>query len=210
MSNAALKQQHIPEGHMRDTQGRLVPTEMVKEIDRDRDTLVREIVANALAQQTALLKFKTGAMGDIEAFIELSGEKYGAKVGGNKGNVTLSSFDGQYKVQRSVSEYIVFDERLQVAKTLIDECIHKWTEGSPANVKALVDHAFKTDAEGKVSTGRILGLKSLNIHDEKWLSAMQAISDSMRIAGSKMYMRVYERVGDSDQYQPISLDIAAL
>ena len=38
-----------------------------------------------------------------------------------KGNVTLTSYDGKYKIQRAIAEYLHFDERLQVAKELIDD-----------------------------------------------------------------------------------------
>ena len=64
--------------------------------------------------------------------------------------------------------------------------------------------------EGKINTARVLGLKRLNINDEKWLRAMQAIADSVQVAGSKPYIRIYERIGDTDQYQPISLDVAGV
>lgn len=39
---------------------------------------------------------------------------------------------------------------------------------------------------------------------------MQAIGDSVQTAGSKPYLRFYERVGDSDEYRPISLDVAGV
>lgn len=203
--------QPIPEGFIEDQRGRLVPVAMVKEIDQVRHDLINEIVGRAKEAQQVMAVFKAQAMADIGAFIELSAEKYGVKkMGGSKGNVTLTSFDGRYKIQRAVAEYLVFDERLQVAKTLVDECIHAWTEGSRSEIHALIDHAFQVDQEGKVNTSRILGLKRLNITDEKWLQAMQAIADAIQVVGSKTYLRFYERVGNSDRYEPIPLDIAAL
>ncbi|MCG9060278.1 DUF3164 family protein [Laribacter hongkongensis] len=39
---------------------------------------------------------------------------------------------------------------------------------------------------------------------------MEALNDSIRVQCSKSYIRVYERVGDSDQYRPISLDVAGV
>jgi hypothetical protein len=204
------KDKTIPDGYMADAQGRLVPIETVKEIDRLRDQTVREIVGKAKELNELMAKFKAGVFGDIEAFIQLSGEKYGVTMGGKKGNVSLLSFDGRYKIQRAIAESLVFDERLQVAKELIDQCIHEWSEGSRAEIRALINDAFQVDKEGRVNTGRILGLRRLDITDEKWQKAMQAIGDSVQVSGSKAYFRVYERVGDSDQYRPISLDIAAV
>jgi len=195
---------------MQDAKGALWPVEHVSEIDMTRDELVHEIVARARAQSEALAKFKAGVFGDIEAFIQLSGEKYGVAMGGKKGNVSLLSFDGRFKVQRAVSESLAFDERLQVAKELVNECIHLWSEGSRSEIRALINDAFQVDKEGMVNVARILGLRRLDIKDEKWQLAMKAIGESIQVAGSKTYFRVYERVGQTDKYQPISLDIAAV
>ena len=38
---------------------------------------------------------------------------------------------------------------------------------------------------------------------------MQAIGESLQVVGSKSYIRLYERVGESDKYQLISLDVAS-
>ena len=48
-------------------------------------------------------------------FVALSAQEYDVQLGGKKGNTTLISYDGRFKVQLAVSENIVFDERLQVA-----------------------------------------------------------------------------------------------
>ena len=202
--------EETPDGYMKDGQGRLVPVGQVKEIDLARDELVKEIVKKAKSAQQHMAEFKGQAMADVGAFVQLSGEQYGVKMGGKKGNVTLNSYDGKYKIQRSMSETIVFDERLQVAKEIIDNCIHRWTEGSSDNIRALVEHAFKTDSEGRVSTARIIGLKQLKIDDDEWRQAMQAIDDSMKVSGTKAYIRIYERVGETDRYEAIPLDVAAL
>lgn len=199
----------VPDGYMQDAQGRLVPVTMVKDVDKARDQLVREVVCKAQALRESMAAFLADVMGDVAAFAQLSAEQYGAKIGGDKGNITLTTYDGQYKIQRQVSETLVFDERLQAAKALIDECITEWTEGSRDELKALINDAFQVDKEGRINTGRVLGLRRLNIADERWRQAMQAVSDSLRVAGSKTYVRVYERRPDG-KYQPIALDLAAV
>src|SRR5690606_7157805 len=111
-------------------QGHLVPIETIAQIDLARDELVMEIVAKAKALQQDMRKFKEQMMDDIAAFVSLSAEKYGANIGGKKGNITLSSYDGKYRVSRRIADSITFDERLHVAKELIDKCILRWSEGS--------------------------------------------------------------------------------
>lgn len=193
-----------------DAQGRLVPVSMIKAIDLTRDELVRDMAAKARHMHEALAAFKAKCTGDLEAFVALSAEQYGVKWGGRKGNITLYSFDGALKIQVAIAEHVVFDERLQAAKQLIDQCITAWAQGSRAEIQVLVQAAFQTDKEGKINTGRVLALRRLAIEDPQWQTAMRAIGESLQVVGSKEYVRFYERIGTTDQYRPISLDIAAI
>lgn len=200
----------IPAGYLQDSVGRLVPESMIKPIDLARHEVVGEIVEKAMYLQQQMREFKSSCTDDLEAFVDLSAEQYDTTLGGIKGNVSLTSFDGKYRVQRSVADYISFDERLQVAKELIDKCIHRWAKGSRSEIQVLIQDAFQTDKAGKINTARVLGLKRLDIQDEEWQQAMTAITDSVQITGSKTYINLYKRLGNSDQWQRIPLDIAAL
>lgn len=200
-------QVQIPEGYRADNKGRLVPEGSIKAIDIERDALVTRLIAAVKTEQQRLKEFKALAFGDIAAFIELSHEQHGVHVGGSKGNITLHSFDGQYKIVRQIQDSIRFDERLQAAKFLIDECIQSWSADSNDHIKTLINDAFQVDKEGKISTGRVLGLRRHNIDDSKWKQAMEAIADSINIVDSKSYVRFYERDKDG-KYQVISLDFA--
>lgn len=197
-------------GYMTDAQGRLVPIEHVAPIDQLRDELVRDIVSRAQELQQLMVTFKKDCQSLIQDFVALAASEYDAKIGGQKGNISLTSFNGRHCVKVQVAERIRFDERIQAAKVLIDECIHDWTSGSRSEVKALVDHAFQTDQEGKISIGRILGLTRLAIEDEKWLRAMRAIRDSMQVIDTATYMRVYQRETPDSAWAAIPLDLAKL
>lgn len=197
----------IPDGFKQDAKGRLIPESQIKPIDIERSDLVIRLIEQAKQHQQQLRDFKALVFGDIAAFVQLSAEQYDVAVGGAKGNLTLFSFDGKYKIVRQIQDSIRFDERLQAAKALIDECIQSWSADSNDYLKVLVNDAFQVDKEGKISTGRVLGLRRHNIDDAKWLMAMQAISDSIIVTDSKNYVRFYERDEDG-KYQPISLDFA--
>lgn len=202
-------QNTIPDGYREDRNGRLVPENQIKAIDRQRDELVQEKIVRALALREQLRAFKRGAFDDIAAFVQLSAEQYGARLGGDKGNVTLLSFDGRYKLIRAIQDSITFDERLQAAKALIDECLNDWTEGARAELRTLVNNAFRVDQDGNIKTGEVLSLRRLKFDDPRWQKAMTAISDAVTVVGSKTYVRFYER-DERGQYQPISLDIAGV
>ncbi|MBI1262976.1 MAG: DUF3164 family protein [Rhizobiales bacterium] len=200
----------VPEGYMRDGRGALMPIERVKPIDKARDELVREYFEKAVALSELMKAFKREAFADIEAFVALSAERYDVQLGGKKGNVTLLSFDGRFKITRSVQPITRIDEGIQAAKALIDECILEWSKESDASLVQLVNQAFQVDREGNFSVGRLMTLRKSNIDEPKWTRAMEAIADSITEYSTASYVRFHVRIGDTDQWRAVPLDIAKL
>lgn len=203
-------QNAVPDGYMKDPKGRLVPVDIIPPVDIARDEFVREALAKALAVQEQLRTFSRALFADIEAFVQLSAERYAVAIGGEKGNVQLTSFDGEVRVLRAVADSLAFDEGIQAAKALIEECAREWSEGARPEVKALIADAFQVDKAGNISTTRVLALRRLDIKDERWLRAMQALSESLRISTSKSYVRVERRVAGTNKWQAVSLDLASV
>ncbi len=193
--------------YMTNEKGYLIPLDKVKPVDKLRDETVKQIIDIGHELNLAMTAAKAHIFKLFTDFVDLSAQEYSVELGGKKGNTTLYSFDGRLKVQIAVSDHIRFDERLQVAKQLIDECIADWSTGSNDNIKVLINNAFQVDKEGKISTTRVLGLRRLDINDDKWLNAMQAIGDSIQITDTKEYIRLYRRNAEG-QYQQIPLDFA--
>jgi len=201
--------QEIPNGYMKNAVGHLVPIESIKEIDLERDRFVKEVISGAKNVNTMLAEFKKAVACDMQAFLELSAEKYGVDLGGARGNLSLTSFDGKYRVMRCVSEQLNFDERLQAAKMLVDECLREWTKDSGTEIRALVEQAFQVDKQGRINTKRILSLRTLKIEHPTWKRAMEAIGDAVTVVGSCTYYRVYER-DDEGVYHQLCLDFSGV
>lgn len=199
----------IPPGYWKNARGDLVPESRVTDIDKLRDQVVRDLCVMAKERSVGLRDFKLNSMQNVATLVTISMEQYGVKSGGDKGNVTLTTYDGGFKIVRQMADHLVFGEQLQAAKELIDQCVIRWAKDADDNIKALVTHAFQTDKEGKINTGRVLGLRQLKITDEDWLKAMQAITDSIKVASTKPYIRFYER-NAAGGYDPINLDLAAV
>lgn len=195
--------------HMTNGKGHLVPVEQVSDYDKVKDKLVRELFDDAVDLSKILAEFKRTTMDNLMAFIELAHEQYGAKVGGNKGNVQIVSFDGRLRVQLTVADCVAFDERLKVAKSLIDECLNSWTENARPEVRTLINKAFEVDKKGDVSPSKVLPLLQLEIKDERWLEAMTAIKDSLTVQYSKQYVRFHQRSGPDGKWEAIKLDLAS-
>ena len=205
-----MANQAIPAGYWQDASGSLIPESKIKDIDKLRHQVVTDLCHMAKQRRDGLAEFKAKAMQEVAALVATSMEQYGVKTGGEKGNVTLTSFDGKYKLVRQMQDRLVFGEQLLAAKALIDECVQAWSKDANDNIRALVNHAFQTDKEGKINTGRVLGLRSLDIQDEAWKQAMQAIADSTKTASTTPYVRFYERDEGTGEYKAISLDVAAV
>lgn len=199
-----------PDGYRKDAQGRLIPEDQIKPIDKLRDELVLSLATKAKTLQKQMRDFKQMAYSEIQEFVELSANEYGTKLGGKKGNVTLLSFDGSNKIQHAVQESLAFDERLQVARSLIDECLQEWVKDARPELAVIVNDAFRVDTKGEIRTARVLSLRRYEIEDVRWQRAMDAIGDACQVVGSKIYIRFYERVGESEHYRPVTLDIAGV
>jgi hypothetical protein len=107
-----------------------------------------------------------------------------------------------------VSERHRFGPELQAAKTLVDTCLNEWAEGSPPELRAIVQQAFDVDKEGKINRGRLFALLRYDIRDERWLQAMDALRDSIRTDGSKRYVRISTRSDAKGAWRPLSLSAA--
>lgn len=198
------------DAYWKDAKGRLTPPELVAPIDQLRDQTVRQLVDKALALKSQLEAFKNHAFADVAAMVSTSAEQYGVTLGGEKGNVVLTSYDGTLKVVRAFQDRISFDERIKAVKALIDECLEDWTADAVPELKALVTRAFESDRGGDLRVQRILELRRLEITDERWKRAMQALDDAIKVDGTAGYIRLYRRAGANEQWQAICLDLAGV
>lgn len=194
--------------YMTDVKGSLVPVELVKDQDKLEDDTVRRVIAFAHDLSAQVARFHGHCFEDIGALEALIAEKYDAKLGGRKGNMTLMSYDGTMKIQVQVADHIDFGSELQTAKSLIDECLIEWSADSRPEIRALITSAFNTDREGQVNRADIFMLLRMKINDERWQKAMEAIRDAMRVVGSKTYIRFYQRENGAAKWQAITIDMA--
>jgi len=194
--------------YMRDAKGSLVPLELVKPAKKLEDDTVRRMIGFATDLNEQMRRFFVHCFDDIAAFEALLADQYDAKVGGKKGNMSLMSFDGCMKVQVQVADLIDFGPELHVAKSLVDECLNEWASDARPEIRAAITSAFNTDKAGQINRTAIFILLRLDIDDPRWLKAMDAIRDAIRVIGSKAYIRFYQRQSCDGKWQPISIDLA--
>ena len=200
----------VPDGYRADAKGRLVPDRMVGDAARLEDATVRTIAAYALDLHRQVHRFVGHCYDDLAAMDDLLAEKYGLRRrGGARGNRTYASYDGTLRVVVQVQDRIQFGSELQIARDLVQECIAEWGEGARDEIRVLAGHAFDTDKGGNVSREKVFALRRLDIDDDRWRVAQAAITDAIRVVGSKTYIRFYARPSPEDGWTGITIDTAA-
>jgi hypothetical protein len=194
--------------YMPDARGGFTPVELIKPQHALEDQAVRKIMEFARSLSAQIARFKGHTFDDLSALDALLADKYEVKRGGTKGNRTYQQHDGLAKVQVQVADQIAFGPELQQAKTLIDECLVEWTDDGRAEIRAIIMRAFKVEKEGQINKAELYSLLRLDIADERWLRAMEAIHDAIRITGSKQYIRFYERPTATARWTAVTIDLA--
>lgn len=172
--------------------GSLVPESQVKDIDKLRDQVVQDAAEKLMDLKTRMIQEKTAVVDDILEFLNVSADQYGVKLGGDKGNLTLTSIDGNIRVEYKNSDTITFNEQIQVAKQLIDEYLDELTKDSNPELKTIVSAAFRL-RQGRIDVKSVLKLREYNINDERWKKAMDIIDDAKQIVSTKKCLRLYVR-----------------
>ncbi|AMO73819.1 DUF3164 family protein [Pseudomonas citronellolis] len=203
----------IPAGWVRNATGNLVHESEISEQDRLRDRVVMDVAAVALRLNSELKALKAKALADIDDLITIAGEKYDMKLGGPKGNVSLLSFDGQFKLKRIHQDSIGYTEEMEVAKAKVFECISRWGqtvhEDAHKHLFTLATRAFRPTKSGEISISRVTEMLGAEINDPDWKAAKQAVMDSLTVNGKAVYIQVQQRA-EGKKYSTILLDIAGV
>jgi Rad3-related DNA helicase len=195
------------DGSWIDGRGKAVPPSYIDKVDRRRDQTVEQILKKALDLRNRLETFYDEVMEKITDFVVYSSKQSGVVPGGMKGNITLSNFSHNLKVEVQNYEYLDFDERLHQAKQLIDSCMKRWSEGSRKEIRTIINQAFEVDQKGKLNVKAILNLRKIKIRDREWELAMELIDEARSVVFSKSYARFFVR-GEDGAWNSVVLDLA--
>ena len=189
-----------------DGEGLKVPAKHVHDEDKIRDRAVTRLVEQARRLQTIIKNEKEAMERDILTYLGEAARREGEEwIGGT----TITSFAGDMAVTVKVQKRWTFDERLQIAKTKIDQCIENWSGNANSKLVALVNRAFKVDQKGDVDAKQIIGLRTLKIEDALWQEAMALIADSQKVQGTKTYF-YFQEADESGKLCTIPLDFSNL
>jgi len=195
------------DGHWIDSAGCAIPPKYVKPVDKRRDALVEKLTKRARKISAELVAFRALVLADVEGYLQYIADHYQVNGRNKEGNKQLTNFSNNIKLEVRVAKHIEFDERLALAKTIIDDCIRRWSDGANDKIMLLIDEAFKVDKKGNIDRDRVLSLRKLKIRDKEWTKAMDIIAESMVIVGARTYVKFSAKVA-SGAWVSVPLDIA--
>lgn len=195
------------QGRWIDAQGKPIPVRYVDQSDKMRDRLVMKLARQAEKLSRQITDFKITAFDEIEKYLDRLEKMYNINSRTKVGNKVLTDFSNTMKIEIRVIKLIDFDDRLILAKSIIDDCIKRWSKGANDKLLLLVEEAFKVDNRGKLDKTRIMALRRWNIQDEQWRKAMDIIADSIKVVNTKSYIR-FSVKNEKGDWEAIPLDIA--
>jgi hypothetical protein len=185
-----------------DPDGIEVPVKYIAKEEQERNLAVTTAFDVIAKLEKELEVARDKVFGLINGYLDSIAASYGEKW---QGNAMLLDFGHNLKIEIQNSKRISFDEKLQIAKTKIDECVKKWSEKTDGKIKLIIDKAFSVDKQGMIDTKLVLGLRNIKIDDELWMEAMQLIADSVTVTGTKQYMRFYRKNAEG-VFEAVKLD----
>lgn len=190
-----------------DRDGNKIATKNIRPQELLEDQLVQALAEQAEKLSLTLAEYKAHAFTEVLTLRDVLRENYQAKRGGKKGNMTLYTFDGSYKVEMAHADRIEFGPDLEVARALIGEYLDSVTTGAGDELRTLISSVFRVGEDRSAKVGDVLSLLRWDIQHPKWVDAMAAIRNSIRVYDRASYIRVYRR-DDAGAYHAIPLDLA--
>ncbi|MBR3221861.1 MAG: DUF3164 family protein [Kiritimatiellae bacterium] len=191
---------------MRDSNGQDVPVKYVSAYDKLRDRVTRRVEARFHKARAVLEAVVRDSIADLDA-LKGGKEKLGAK-----GNFQARSFDGLIQVSIRQQYNILLDERVVHARELmlgyVEGVLAKIGGNDAQALKLIVAEAFKANAQGFLSTGKIMSLLRMEIDNADWREAKRILQDAIKPQKGKRYLACEVRPSTQADFRQIRLDIA--
>jgi hypothetical protein len=191
---------------MRDSNGNDIPLKYVSKYDKAKDKAVRKILARFVKARHALESVVAETVAELN---ELAATKESV---GAKGNFSARSFDGLIQVSIRQQYNILLDERVVRARELmlgyIEGVLAKVGGNDAQALRLIVAEAFKANAQGFLSTGKIMSLLRMEIDNGDWREAKRILQESIKPQKGKRYLVCETRISTQMEFEAIRLDIA--
>lgn len=191
---------------MRDSNGNDIPLKYVSKYDKARDKAVRRVLARFLKARAMLEQTVKESIVDLNA-LAATKESVGAK-----GNFSARSFDGLIQASIRQQYNIYLDERVVRARELmlgyVEGVLGKVGGNDAAALRLIIAEALKANAQGFLSTGKVMSLLRMEIDNADWREAKRILQEAIKPQKGKRYLVCERRSSTQGDFEAVRLDIA--
>ena len=191
---------------MRDSNGNDIPLKYVSKYDKAKDKTVRRILARFLKARAMLEGVVAETIAELDARAQTK-ESVGAK-----GNFSARSFDALIQVSIRQQYNVFLDERVVRARDLmlgyVESVLAKVGGNDAAALRLIVAEAFKANAQGFLSTGKVMSLLRMEIDNADWREAKRILQAAIKPQKGKRYLVCERRSSTQGDFEAVRLDIA--
>ena len=191
---------------MRDSNGNDIPLKYVSKYDKQRDKTVRRILERFLKARAMLEQVVAESIAELQA-LAATKESVGAK-----GNFSARSFDALVQVSIRQQYNIYLDERVVKARELmlgyVEAVLGKVGGSDAAALRLIIAEAFKANAQGFLSTGKVMSLLRMEIDNADWREAKRILQEAIKPQKGKRYLVCERRSSTQGDFEAVRLDIA--
>ncbi len=196
------------DGNWLNPRGHAVDPAVIGPIEKKRDRMVEQIYRSAERLEAKMKAEKLKYLEKIMDYVEYLEAKMKGKCAGG-GNMVLTNYSGDRQIQIKINDVIQFDEKLSIAKHLIDEWVVNESSSASADLKAFVTQAFEVDKTGQINKYNIIRLMRLNIKNKQWRHAMDVLQQSIDVTGTRQYLNIRRR-NESGKWEAINMNFSSM
>ncbi len=207
-----IRKQLNGQSYIQNQDGDWVPESNYPAVKIKNSELTEKLLSEALDLHEKLTSFKAKSYNQVYNNLIKMGEVYDTVINGTKG-ITISSIAQNKKVQISFSQYLVADERVEVARTKMSEII-KREMNAQASLSSflsnLFSRAFEIDKQGRLDCKELIKLAKNKADGVKgWNDACDLLLDSITTSAGKKYIRFYTK-SNNQKWEQIVLNFSSL
>lgn len=179
-------------GHMIDHKGRQVPLSIIPKHTLERDALVKQLFAEAKSFSDKKYDFYSAMFHAVENFQMEAATRHNVKIGGEKGHITLTSYDGHIQIVIDINRKIQFNEMLGASLEKAAKIVHKHAENGTPFIKSIANWLIDGWDVKNLPAFKLMMLVHANIDDQEWPEVRKMLEESYDFVAGNKCLNVYQ------------------
>jgi len=164
-----------------------------KAYEDTKNSVIIDLCQKALGLNAALKAFKKQAFEDLGALYELL-QEYSKRHSDGKGNFTVETQDGTYKIEFSRQNLGFFDERADQGERHIIDFVNSQFSGDPTTKKLITSLLERSKDKLDIKLVQKLYAMEADYQDNNWKEGIKLLKESWTPSNTKDYIRFFRKV----------------